>query len=146
MQQPITVSESILGSLKDTSPWVKFLAIVCFVVSAFVFLGGVITVAGFALGHETSPLRAVLGPIAGIVEIISAAFFYLIPGIFLLRYGNAILAIQATGQAAMEDALRQQKTLWKYVGIFTIVLLVCYVLMIIGLIIFAIIYGSISHQ
>lgn len=46
----------------------------------------------------------------------------------------------------MENALQQQKTLWKYVGIFTIVLLVFYVLCILGLIIFAIIYGSISHQ
>ena len=86
------------------------------------------------------------GPIAGIVEIISAAFFYLIPGIFLLRYGNAILRIADTGQMAMEEALWQQKTLWKYVGIFIIVLLVCYVLLTIGMITFAIIYGPISHQ
>lgn len=146
MAGEITVSEEMLGSLNATQPWVKFLAIVCFVVAAFVFLAGVITVAGFSLGHETSTLRAVFGPIAGVLEILASVFFYLIPGIFLLRYGNAILGIQAASQAAMENALRQQKTLWKYVGIFTIVLLVFYVLCILGLIIFAIIYGSIPHQ
>jgi hypothetical protein len=97
MGQPITVSEEMLGSLNATQPWVKFLAIVCFVVAAFVFLGGVITVAGFSLGHETSPLRAVFGPIAGVPEILASVFFYLIPGVFLLRYGNAILGVPAAG-------------------------------------------------
>ena len=46
----------------------------------------------------------------------------------------------------MEDALRQQKSLWKYVGIFAIVLLVFYMLLVIGMIVFAIIYGSMQHQ
>ena len=45
----------------------------------------------------------------------------------------------------MEEALRQQKSLWKYVGIFTVVMLVTYVLSVIGMIVFAIIYGSMPH-
>ena len=35
--------------------------------------------------------------------------------------------------------------MWKYVGIFTIVLLVFYVLLIIAMIVFAVIYGSMHH-
>ena len=53
--------------------------------------------------------------------------------------------IEVSGRAAMEDALRQQKTLWRYVGIFTIVVLVLYILFIIGAIAFAVMYGSMPH-
>ena len=53
--------------------------------------------------------------------------------------------IEISGQTAREDALRQQKSLWKYVGIFTIVMLVTYVLSVIGVIVFAVIYGSMQH-
>ena len=53
--------------------------------------------------------------------------------------------IGVSGQVAMEDALRQQKSLWKYVGIFTVVMLVTYVLLAIGMIVFAVIYGSMHH-
>ncbi len=146
MDQPITVSEEMLGSLNATQPWVKFLSIVCFVVAAFVALAGIITIVGFTFGPTSSRLEHIFGPIIGVLETLASVFFYLIPGVFLLRYGNAIINIPASGRAAMEDALRQQKSLWKYVGIFTIALLVFYVLCILGLIIFAIIYGSISHQ
>ncbi|MHB8404556.1 MAG: hypothetical protein ACYDCJ_03940 [Gammaproteobacteria bacterium] len=96
MDQPITVSDEMLGSLKDTTPWVKFLAIVCFVLTAFMALAGIITITGFSLVHESSRLEGVFGPIAGVLEIVMAGLFYLIPGIFLLRYGNAILRIPKT--------------------------------------------------
>ena len=145
MDQPITVSENMLGSLKDTTPWVKFLASVCFVVTAFMALAGIITFVGFTFGPTSSRLEHIFGPITGVLEIAAAGFFYLIPGILMLRYGNALTRIPAAGLEAMEDALRQQKSLWKYVGIFTIALLVFYVLLIIAMIVFAVIYGSIAH-
>ena len=53
--------------------------------------------------------------------------------------------VNASGQTAREDALRQQKPLWKYLGMFTIVMLVTYVLLAIGMIVFAVIYGSMHH-
>ena len=53
--------------------------------------------------------------------------------------------IEISGQAALEEALRQQKSLWKYLGMFTIVMLVTYVLSVIGMIVFAVIYGSMQH-
>ncbi len=74
-----------------------------------------------------------------------AGFFYLIPGVFLLRYGNAITRVPDSGQSTLEDVLRRQKSLWKYVGLFTIVMLVTYVLLVIGIIVFAVVYGSMPH-
>ena len=53
--------------------------------------------------------------------------------------------LRAGIEAAMEDALREQKSLGRYVGIFTIVMLVTYVLLVIGMIVFAVIYGSMHH-
>lgn len=45
----------------------------------------------------------------------------------------------------MEDALRHQKSPWKYMGIFAIVVIAAYILCIFGGIMFAIVYGSIQH-
>jgi len=45
----------------------------------------------------------------------------------------------------MEQALKQQKSFWKYLGIFAIIVIAVYVLCIVGGITFAIIYGSIHH-
>jgi hypothetical protein len=65
--------------------------------------------------------------------------------LYLLRYGSAITRIPESGQAAMEEALRQQKTFWKYIGIFAIVVLVLYVFFFIGGIAAAIIIGAMHH-
>lgn len=145
MDKPITVSESMLGALNATRPWVKFLAILGFVVMTFMVLAGLIMFVGFSVAPATSKLPAFFGPVFGVVYVVMAVFFYLIPCLYLLRYANAITRIQATGQAALEDALKQQKSFWKYVGIFTIVMLVTYVLLVIGIIVFAVIYGSMPH-
>ena len=145
MAQQIVVSEDMLEALQATRPWVKFLAILGFVVMAFVILAGLFMFVGFSVAPETSKLPPFIGPVLGIVYIVMAIFFYLIPCLYLLRYANAIMRIPASGQAAMEDALRQQKSFWKYLGIFAIIAIAVYVLCIVGGIAFAIIYGSIHH-
>ena len=145
MAQQIVVSDGMLDALNATRPWVKFLAILGFVVMAFMVLAGLIMFVGFSVAPEASKLPAFFGPVFGVVYVVMAVFFYLIPCLYLLRYANAITRIPASGQTALEDALKQQKSFWKYMGIFAIIVITVYVLCIIGGIAFAVIYGSIHH-
>lgn len=145
MDGQIAVSDDMLDALNATRPWVKFLAILGFVVIAFMVLAGLVMFVGFSVAPATSKLPSFVGPALGILYLVLAVFCYLIPCLYLMRYANAITRIQVTGQAALEDALKQQKSFWKYVGIFTIVMLATYVLLVIGMIAFAVIYGSIHH-
>jgi hypothetical protein len=145
MNQPITVSDNMLGSLKATRPWVMFLAILGFVFMGFMVLASLIMFVGFSAAPVSSKLPPFVGAVLGALYIALAVVAYLIPCLYLLRYGNAITRIQTAGQPAMEDALRLQKSFWKYVGILMIVVLVVYVLFIIGAIAFAVMYGSMPH-
>jgi len=76
---------------------------------------------------------------------IGAAFAYLLMGLvqfpavlFLSRYAGRISRLAASGAPSdLEDALRAQKSFWKYVGILTLVMMILYILVIVGVLIFA---------
>jgi hypothetical protein len=131
MNQQIVVSENALGYLRSTSPWVKFLAVVGFVVTAFIVLIGLFMFAVGGLAPPNSKFPASLFPVLGVIYLVLGLFFYLIPSILLMRYGSAITRIPNSGQEAIDAALRNQKTFWKYVGIFMIIMIVAYVIFLI---------------
>jgi hypothetical membrane protein len=121
------VSDLTIQHLRHTRPWVMLLSIVSIVASAFMLLAGL----GLAITevfHETTKLPMWLGflyiPFAGM---------YVYPAIKLWTYSSAIgrlLVSRATGD--LEAALGQQKSLWKYLGISTIVVIVVYIAVLVG--------------
>jgi hypothetical protein len=145
MSEQIIVSESMLESLQATRPWVKFLAILGFIFGGLMTVAGLMMSVAFSFIPAKTGLPHFFGPVFGVLYIVMAIFFYVLPCLYLLRYGSAITRIPESGQAAMEEALRQQKTFWKYMGIFVIVVLVLYVFFFIGGITAAIIIGAMHH-
>ncbi len=144
MDKQIMVSEEMLGALRSTRPWVMFLAILGFVVLAFMILGSLfLIVVGNVMTHQAN-MPAFFGPGIGVVELL-LALVYLFPCLYLLRYGIAIGNIPGSGQDAMEQALKQQKSFWKFMGILMIILLALYVLIFIGAIAFGVMFG-VSHH
>jgi len=143
MDKQIMVSEEMLVSLKSTRPWVMFLSILGFVCFAFMALGSLLLiVVGNAMTHQSN-MPAFFGPGLGMVELI-LALIYLFPCLYLLRYGIAIGNVPGSGQEVMEQALKQQKSFWKFMGILMIVLLTLYVLIFIGAIALGVMFGA-SH-
>jgi len=126
------VSENMLDSLKATRPWVKFLAILGFIVcglmalAALAFLGGASRMPGPMAGF---------GPVMGVVYLL-LVLLYFFPCLYLYRYAGAIARIPAAGQGAMEEALARQKSFWKFIGILTAVILGLELLAIVGAIAF----------
>lgn len=144
MTEQIMVSENMIGSLNATRPWVKFLAILGFVFTGLAILGGLGMMAAFSLVPAKQGMPGFFGPVFGLIYILMGVFMYLIPCLYLLRYGQAIDGIPVSGQAALEQALDKQKSFWKYVGILSIVLIVLYVLVLLG-VFAAIIFGAMHH-
>lgn len=144
MDQQITVTDDMLGSLRATRPWVMFLAILGFVGLALMVMGSLWFIGFSTMLPANSKLPGAFGVVAGCVELAIAAVYFF-PCFYLLRYANAIERIAGTGQAAMEQALRQQKSFWKFMGIFAIVMLVVYVLMIVGAILAGGFYAASHH-
>ena len=104
--------------LQRTQPWVRFLAIMGFIIAGFMVLTGLAVGAiGAATGNYQTLGIMVLYPIMGIV--------YVFPSIFLLRYADRIKTFVASGQEQdLAGALDAQRSFWKFAGVLTIVSIV----------------------
>ena len=70
------------------------------------------------------------------------AVLYIIPTIYLFRASAAAkLAVECNDNVQMTEFLKNNKSFWKFCGIFTIVVLIVYVLVIIGVAIAAVAIG-----
>lgn len=116
--------------LEQTRPWVRFMSVMMFIGAGLLVLLGIsLMLAGLA-GHFSSttgglvPLPGSIGGvILGMVYIVFSVL-YIAPGVFLARYASAIKLLQSNRTAEMlEDALRHQKSFWRYLGILTVVML-----------------------
>jgi hypothetical protein len=144
---PVNLTANAQRHLSQTGPWVRFLSIMMFIGAAFIILAGAgLVLMGLAgLGSSTNPFGSGSMPsgmafLLGPIYIVMALLFYAMPGIFLFRYASAIKALKLTPSAlALEAALRNQKTFWRYLGIMAIVMLAIFVLAVMAGIFFAII-------
>lgn len=119
---------TMLDALRATKPWVRFLSIVGFV------MVGLITVIALGTGAfgiyqmtQGNNEGAVLAAMS--LFYLLLAILYIFPSRFLFRYASAIgEALDARSKsAAVERALRHQKSFWKFAGIMTLVSLLLYI-------------------
>jgi hypothetical protein len=141
------VSETAVDELRQTRPWVIFMSVVMFLEAAFTLLGAISMFAVGALLPATLAAgpaggAAAMGGMMGVMYggmgifylVMAAACIY--PGIKLWSYGSAIgrlLSSRAT--VDLEDALKQQKSYWKFWGITVIVLVALGILFFIAMMI-----------
>lgn len=132
------VSDNMLESLRATRPWVKFLAIVGFVLCALMALVALAFLGGSSM--MKGPMAG-FGPVMGVIYLLFV-LLYFFPCLYLYKYAGAISRIPEGGQAAMEDALARQKSFWKFIGILTAIVLVLEVLILIASIVMTVVMGS----
>jgi hypothetical protein len=126
------ISELALELLRQTRPWVIFMGILMFIGSALMLLLGVgMAIMGAVAASATkNPSTALIGFV-----YIPLGLVYIYPGLKLVKYGSAIGRLMETRASTdLEDALLQQKSLWKFSGISAIVMIVLYILLFIVLI------------
>jgi len=119
--------------LLKTAKWGKFLAILGFIVTGFLFLAGILM--SFVLGmlpDEMMPLNMPFSPIVFSVIYIAIAGIYVIPVIFLNNFcNNAIKAIENSSTDNLTASIRNLKNLFVFVGISTIIILSFYTIILI---------------
>jgi hypothetical protein len=122
------VPASVVTLLAQTRPWVKLLSIL-FVV----FMGTAVVavvIAATVTPDEAGKPRGVLR----VIPLALVAFVYIPPVIFLWKYAAGIRRLQdGGGWVAVMEALRHQKSFWKYVGIAAIVTLSFYAIAAVGI-------------
>lgn len=116
------LSPAAIEALRQTKPWVRFIAIMTFIFAGFLVLGG----AGMLCVSLIPTARTGLPPwLAGIY--FAMAILYIIPGVLLSRYANGIASLMQTRRNSdLENALTAQKSFWKFAGVALIILLCLY--------------------
>jgi hypothetical protein len=134
------VSPATVEALRQTRPWVLFLAILGIIGTGLMLLGGLFMLAGGAMAMTQA--SSAMGPggakAAGfmggfmtfaVLMFLVIAVVYLYPISKLLKYAGAIARLSRSGAVRdLEDALQQQKSFWKFVGIMVIVIFTLYIL------------------
>jgi hypothetical protein len=129
------VSAGTVQALKETRPWVKFLAVLGMIGTVLMLLGGIGGLAAFTFAASGSSGLGPWGP--GMVALMAVlylamALLYIYPILKLFKYSGAITRLSQSGSVRdLEDALGQQKSFWKFIGILTLIMVVIYLVFII---------------
>ena len=126
------VSPSTIAQLAGTKPWVRFISVLMWIAICLIILGIVGVVIAMTLGAA----KAIGTPeliLVGVYGIL--IFFYIYPALKMWKFANRVNSLMETRSLAdLDAALSEQRKLWKFVGIFTIITLCIYVVFIIGFI------------
>jgi len=125
------------GYLNEVARWSKFLSIVGFVFTGLGAVGLLISAfitASFnrsAYGSVYTPFWQQSGAILVMAGFLLLCFF---PCLYLFKFSNKMkLALRTDDQYSMTTAFKNLKSYFKFVGIFTIVILAIYVIVIIAM-------------
>ncbi len=125
------VPPGTVQALLETRPWVLFIAILSAIGMGLVFLGGL---AMLAFGQRLAPAAGMPASyMAGMaVAYLIMGFLYIFPIVKLFKYSGAINRLRHSKSTAdLDDAMRQQKGFWKFVGIVMLIAMVIYLIAII---------------
>ncbi len=123
---PPAITPAMVLYLKQTKPWVRFISIMLFVGTTLMFLLGLLLILGAGLLSSLS--RTVFGgaPL-GMLGLVNAAMacLYFFPALFLYRYASSIRkAVKTDAVGGIEESLKNQRSFWRFAGIFLLVILV----------------------
>ncbi|MBI1288792.1 MAG: hypothetical protein GC178_14585 [Flavobacteriales bacterium] len=128
------VNDRMRTYLAETGKWGKFIGIVGFVfIGLIVFAGLAITIMGNSFpGSEDRPIN--MG-VFGIVYIIMG-IIYLFPTLYLYRFSSKVVdAVKHLDTMGLEAAFMNLKSLFKFFGVFTAIVMGLYGLIFVGAII-----------
>lgn len=135
------ITPTMVELLQATRPWVLFCSVLGFIGTGFMGLGALIMV-GLTVFMGVVGTNTVGGELGGMevamfgglaLLYIALAVPYFFGSLFLLRYSSAIGRLGTDGDShAMEDALLNQKSFWKLVGIMVITMFALYGVILVG--------------
>jgi hypothetical protein len=126
------LTDTMLGFLKGASPWLRFIGVLGFIGSGFMALAGIIFIVLFPLlsdflysvpGFDEigNIFGAFLGGIYG-VYFLGAGVVSFFPALFSYNFGAKIREFfRSNSEKDLEQAFKNNKSLWKFNGILAIV-------------------------
>jgi len=115
-----SITKPMLLSLRQTKPWARLLSIIGFIFIGFMVIGGTISmVAVFKVDPDKAPALPMV--LIGSIFNLLFGLLYFFPSFYLFKFASSIgRLLNGGGANEMEQALSNQKSFWKFVGILTI--------------------------
>jgi hypothetical protein len=140
--QKIELKGAALLHMNEIRKWTQFLSILGFVVvGLLVAVGCILILASITKSSmQIDELGLAMGPLMGVFYILFAGIYF-IPVLYMFRFSifakKSIMQISSgeTSNELMAHAIVYLKKHFRYVGIFTITILVVYLLVIVGFLI-----------
>lgn len=123
-----SITENMLGSMRATKPWTRFLSILGFISVAFTLFMAGSMILGFGPVQQQmqgeQAMSAFMFMVMGGMYILMA-ILYFFPSLFLFKYASSIgRLLDSGGSEEMETALQHQKSFWRFAGIFSLVFVI----------------------
>lgn len=117
----LKINNSIKENLITTAKWARFLAIIGFVFTGFMGIASLfLLVTSLASGIPILMLMAVL--------YIGLTVVMIFPGLYLVRFaGSTEKGLNSNKQGEFDYGIQNLKSLFKFMGIYTIVLIALYI-------------------
>jgi len=121
----VSVTTTMMDHLRKTRPWVRFLATLGFVFLGLIALFGIGTTLASIFGSGRSGRSGLFESYLMIIPGLlygGMLVLYFFPILHLHRFAGSLKRLLAEGGTrALEDAMRHQKSFWKFAGILTAV-------------------------
>ena len=124
------LTETMLVYLKGASPWLRFVGIMGFISTGIMVIWGIASIALLSIFSQlwyssydyfAPGAGMMIGSITGIAIIGSSALIFF-PSLFIYRFGSKIKKYLESGNdIELEQAFKNNKSLWKFAGILIIV-------------------------
>ncbi|MDC9724210.1 MAG: hypothetical protein PSN34_15780 [Urechidicola sp.] len=125
-----SLSINSISFLKETGKWAKFLSIVGFVMIGLMIIAALFVSAmpNSMPGFDNS-LMSSSSLIGGIYLLMSAIYFF--PVYYLFQFSNKInKAFKQNDNHLLEDSFKNLKSHYKFIGVFTLIFILFYVVII----------------
>ncbi|WP_254712945.1 DUF5362 family protein [Polaribacter sp. NJDZ03] len=131
--EQLTLTSASKNFLKETAKWAKFLAIIGFVFIAIMVLFAFFATTIFNLASKMQPgMPEGLGLTMTIAYLV-LAIIYFFPVYYLLQFSNKMKSALATkNDETLAKAFEMLKSHYKFIGVFTIITISLYALVIIA--------------
>lgn len=136
----LNLPPAILGFLKETSTWTYFLSILGFIDIGLMILGGLFFSLALNLMPGGNPYAGLGVDMSyfGMIYVV-IALFYFFPVLYLFNFSRKMKsALSSNNNDELTAAFSNLKSHYKFIGIFTIVIISIYVL----IFVFAMIAGA----
>ena len=129
----LSITADIRGFLQETAKWANFLSILGFIMVGLIVLIGIFagTFISVILGDLQNEIPG-FSPIYITIFYFIIAAIYIFPILYLFRFAkNTKEALRSDNQIALSEAFENLKSHYKFIGIFTAIMLGLYALMIV---------------